>query len=160
MPGSKSVLNKMRGKGHLLLAIPIYVLSVKYLSGNDEVLLSPFFALFCITAMLGALFPDIDWAIDRLIPGFGHRNPLTHSLLTPLLLYTMMYYYRVSQTILINIYDAFTISIATHLLGDVIKTGSLVWIKSRRIEKAWYMLNGAFLIVLLNLTGFLSFFDI
>jgi len=146
----------MRGKGHLMLAIPLYVLSVKYLSRTPELLLSPFFAFYCLTTMLGALFPDIDWTIDRVISGFGHRNPLTHSLLGPLLLYIPLFSYKVSPTLLINSYNAFTLGIATHLLGDVIKTGNLTWIKSRKLEHAWYVLNGIVLVILLYVTEFLK----
>jgi len=146
----------MRGKSHLLLAIPLYVLSVKYLSPAQELLLSPFFALYCLTAMVGALFPDVDWAIDRVIPGFGHRNPLTHSLLGPLLLYIPLFSYKVSHPLLINSYNAFTFGIATHLFGDVMKTGNLTWIKSRKQEHAWYILNGIVLVALLYVTEFLK----
>lgn len=146
----------MRGKSHLLLAIPLYVLTVKYLSHAQELLLSPFFALYCLTAMVGALFPDVDWAIDRVIPGFGHRNPLTHSLLGPLLLYIPIFSYEVSHPLLINSYNAFTFGIATHLFGDLMKRGNLTWVKSRKQEHAWYILNGIVLVVILYMTEFLK----
>ena len=146
----------MRGKGHLMLAIPLYVISVKYLSRTPELLLSPFFAFYCLTTMIGALFPDIDWTIDRIISGFGHRNPLTHSLLGPLLLYIPLFSYKVSPPLLINSYNAFTIGIATHLFGDLVKTGNLTWIKSRKLEHAWYVLNGIVLVGLLYVTEFLK----
>jgi hypothetical protein len=130
-----------------LLAIPLYVLSVKYLSHAQELLVSPFFALYCLTAMVGALFPDV---------GFGHRNPLTHSLLGPLLLYIPIFSYKVSHPLLINSYNAFTFGIATHLFGDLMKRGNLTWVKSRKQEHAWYILNGAVLVVLLYMTEFLK----
>ena len=146
----------MRCKGHLMLAIPLYILSVKYLSRTPELLSSPFFAFYCLTTMVGALFPDIDWTIDRVISGFGHRNPLTHSLLGSLLLYIPLFGYKISHPLLINSYNAFTLGIATHLLGDLIKTGNLTWIKSRKLEHAWYVLNGIVLIILLCVTEFLK----
>jgi hypothetical protein len=146
----------MRGKGHLMLAIPLYVLSIKYLSRAQELLLSPFFAFYCLMAMLGALYPDVDWTIDRVIPGFGHRNPLTHSLLGPLLLYIPLFSYQVSYPLLINSYNAFTFGIATHLFGDLMKTGNFTWIKSRKQEYAWFVLNGIVLVFLLYMTEFLN----
>jgi hypothetical protein len=146
----------MRGKGHLMLAIPLYILSVKYLSRTPELLSTPFFAFYCLTTMVGALFPDIDWTIDRVISGFGHRNPLTHSLIGSLLLYIPLFSYKISHPLLINSYNAFTLGIATHLLGDLIKTGNLTWIKSRKQEHAWFILNGIMLVVLLYLTEFLK----
>lgn len=150
----------MRGKSHLLLAIPLYVLSVKYLAHAQDLLLSPFFALYCLTAMVGALFPDVDWAIDRVIPGFGHRNPLTHSLLGPLLIYIPIFSYKISHPLLINSYNAFTFGIATHLFGDLMKQGNLTWIKSRKQEHSWYILNGVVLVVLLYMTEFLKVLDL
>jgi len=104
--------------------------------------------------MVGALFPDIDWTINRFISGFGHRNPLTHSLLGSLLLYIPLLSYKISHPLLINSFNAFTLGIATHLLGDLIKTGNLTWIKSRKLEHAWYFLNGIVLVVLLFVTEF------
>ena len=150
----------MRVRGHLMLAVLLYLLSVRYLSCVPELLVSPFFAFYCLTVMVGALFPDVDWALDRVIPRFGHRNPLTLSLLLPVLLYLPIYYYELSQPLLINFYDAFTFGVGTHLLGDVIKRGNLVWLESRKHEYTWYLLNGIVLVVLLNLTGFIQFVDL
>ena len=150
----------MRVRGHLMLAVLLYLLSVRYLSPVPELLFSPFFAFYCLMAMVGALFPDVDWALDRVIPRFGHRNPLTHSLLLPVLLYLPIYYYGLSQPLLLHFYDAFTFGVGTHLLGDVIKRGNLVWFTSGKREYAWYLLNGIVWVVLVNLTGFIPFVDL
>jgi len=150
----------MRVRGHLMLAVLLYLLSVRYLSPVPELLFSPFFAFYCLTAMVGALYPDVDWALDRVFPRFGHRNPLTHSLLLPVLLYLPLYYYGLSQPLLLHFFDAFTFGVGTHLLGDVIKRGNLVWFTSSKHESVWYLLNGIVLVVLLNRTGFIPFVDL
>jgi hypothetical protein len=150
----------MRGKGHLMLAIPLYVISVQFLSRAPDLVQSPFFAAYCLVAMVGALFPDVDWAIDRVLPGFGHRNPLTHSLLGPLLLYLLFGSDTIAHPLLLNAYHAFTFGIATHLFGDVLKRGNLAWIRSRKHERTWYLLNGIVVIVLLHVTEFLTVFPL
>jgi len=149
----------MRARGHLMLTILLYVLCAGYLSNPQEVLLSPFLAFYCLTAMVGSLFPDLDWTIAKIVPGFGHRNPLTHSFLVPILLFISIYDFKISQPVLLNFYNAFTFGTATHLFGDLIKTGNLTWINSRKYENTWYILNGIALMVLLYLTGFFKFFE-
>ncbi len=146
----------MRGKSHLMLAIPLYVLSVQSLSRMPDLPQSPFFAAFCLVAMAGALFPDVDWAIDRVLPGFGHRNPLTHSLLGPLLVYLLLSHAPVVHPLFLHMYHAFTFGVTTHLLGDALKTGNLIGIRSRRYERTWYLLNMGGLVVLLRVTDFLT----
>lgn len=140
-----------------MLVIFLFLLSVRFLSDAEKVLFSPFLAFYCITAMVGSLFPDIDWIIARIVPRFGHRNPITHSFLAPLLLFISIYNYEISQPVILNFYNAFTFGIATHLFGDLIKTGNLVWVKSRKYENVWYVLNGIVLIVLLYLADFFKF---
>lgn len=139
-----------------MLAVPIYILAVRYLSDAATILLSPFLALYCLLTMMGSLFPDVDWAITRYIHSFGHRNPLTHSLLIPIIPYVLMEYYGVSNPTLTACYNAFTLGVAAHLLGDLVKTGNLVWIKSRRHENKWYIANGFALVALLYLTDFFT----
>ena len=146
----------MNGRAHLILAVPIYVLAVRYLSDASTILLSPFLALYCILTMVGSLFPDVDWVVAERVPGFGHRNPLTHSLLVPLALHAIMGYYKVSDPISVACFDAFTLGVAAHLLGDLVKTGNLVWIKSRRYENKWYVVNGFAVIILLYFSGFFA----
>ncbi len=146
----------MRGKGHLMLAIPLYVLSVQSVSRTPDLLQSPLFAAFCLVVMVGALFPDVDWAIDRVLPGFGHRNPLTHSLLGPLLVYLLLIRAQVTHPLPLHMYHAFTFGMATHLLGDALKTGNLIGIRSRTHERTWYLLNIGGLVVLLYMTDFLT----
>ncbi len=146
----------MNGRAHLVLAVPIYVLAIRYLSDAGATLLSPFLALYCILAMTGSLFPDIDWRIDAHFRGFGHRNPLTHSLLTPLVLYLMMQRLNISEPTVIACFSAFTLGVAAHMLGDLIKTGNLVWIPSRKHENMWYALNASALLILLYSVGFFA----
>ncbi len=146
----------MRGKGHLMLAIPLYVLSVQSVSQTPDLLQSPLFAAFCLVAMVGALFPDVDWAIDRVLPGFGHRNPLTHSLVGPLLIYLLLSRVPVAHPLLLHVYHAFTFGMATHLVGDAVRAGNLIWIRSRTRERVWYLVNIGGLVVLLHVTDFLT----
>lgn len=141
-------------RGHLMIAIPLYVLSVRYLSDAMTVLLSPFFAIYCLFSMVGSLFPDVDWVIMRAYRRFGHRNPLTHSLFIPSLLFILIFYYKAYNPVLLATYNAFIFGVATHLFGDVMRTGNLVWIKSRRYENLWYFLNGVVVVLLLYLADF------
>lgn len=146
----------MNGRAHLILAVPIYVLAARYLSSAEALLLSPFLALYCLLTMLGSLFPDVDWQIDKYVRGFGHRNPITHSLLIPLALYYPFRGYWLLNPVAAACFDAFTLGVAAHLLGDTIKTGNLVWIHTRKHENKWYLLNGFALLVLLHFTGFFN----
>jgi len=137
-----------------MIVIPLYVLCVRYLSDAVAVLMSPYLAVYCFTAMVGALFPDVDWVVMRVNRRFGHRNPLTHSLFVPLILFALISYYKGDYQLLLASYDAFIFGVATHLFGDMIHTGNLVWIKSRRYENLWYILNGLSTVLLLCLAGF------
>ena len=67
---------------------------------------------------------------------------------------------RLSQPLILHFYDAFTFGVGTHLLGDVIKRGNLVWFTSGKREYAWYILNGIVWVVLVTLTGFIPFVDL
>lgn len=163
-----------------MMCVLVYTLVVRYLS-HQLTLLSPFLGLYCLLAMVGATLPDIDWLIMRLYPRrvwgkFGHRNPLTHSILLPLLLWLFFYWldwsfslysvYEIpySPTVLLtnmenvgwSCFHALTIGIASHLLADNIKTGNLVWIPHNQ-EKWWYTIQGGLTIALLSQTGFFHF---
>ena len=144
----------MHIRGHLMFAIPLYVLSVRYLSDAVGVLLSPYFAVYCFLTMIGSLFPDVDWIIMRVYRRFGHRNPLTHSLFFPLLFFVLISFFRIDYPVLLASYDAFIFGVASHLFGDLMQTSSLVWIRSRKYDNMWYFLNGFILLLLLYLTGF------
>ena len=152
----------MYGKSHLILSMPIYVLAIRYLS-YKEVLLSPWLFLFCISTMVGSLFPDIDWKLQWL--GLRHRSPITHSFIIPLGLFFVLKYGLPTQNwITINIpdinpflhmYQAFLIGVASHLVGDNIQTGNLVKIP-KRYEKYWYTVQGGIVIYFLHLTNFFN----
>ena len=161
----------MYARGHLLTVVPIYVLAVRYLS-DPATVLSPFFVLYLFTAMVGALFPDIDWLIMRHVyEGFGHRNPITHSAIIPLTLAILFRLYHLPtytgifmsgipysialEDVQLSLLNAFVLGIASHLLADHVKTGKLVWFHK---DKYWYVLQGAFTIGILFFTGFFRWF--
>ncbi len=146
----------MRSRDHLLLAVPTYVLAVRYLSDFEEVLLSPFLFLYLLLVMVGSLFPDIDWMVMKLLKRFGHRNPITHSVLIPALFLISIAPPNISKDLLVS-YDAFTFGVTTHLFGDVVKTGNLVWI-GKRYENLWYLVNGLLTFLLLYFTNFFRIF--
>ena len=158
-------------------SVPIYMLIVGYASKDPvSILLSPFSAIFVLVLMVGALFPDIDWAIDRHVKGFGHRNPITHSVAIPAVLLIAWYHLLAvlptvtssvriveselgSLNILYNFdpitttLQVFFLGAALHLLEDNIRTGNLVWIEKRH-EQYWYFLQGGLTLLVLALTGF------
>ncbi len=159
----------MYTRGHLLLAVPIYVLTIRYLS-SKETLLSPFLFIFLFVTMVGSIFPDIDWYIARKTGHFHHRNVFTHSLIMPLLL-TILYLHFSPQlsilmiyppllpttpnTLMVNVLQAFVLGVSAHLLGDNIRNGNLVGVPSS-YEKWWYWANGLDCVGLLYFTGFFS----
>lgn len=145
----------MKTRDHIIIAVLLYILSVQYLSEATEIFLSPFLTIYFLLAMVGALFPDVDWQVMRIWGCFGHRNPITHSLFIPMLILFLIYYFRLFQVDILAAYHAFTLGMASHLLGDLIKTGNLVWI-NKRYENTWFIVNGLILIVLLYLTGFFN----
>ena len=59
----------------------------------------------------------------------------------PALLQALILYLEVSLEPIIVSYNDFTFGVATHLLGDFVKTGNIVWI-SKRYEDLWYLVNG------------------
>lgn len=145
----------MRARYHLLLAVPLYVLAVRHLSDAEGVLLSPFLSLYLLIVMLGSVFPDVDWIFVKVFKSFGHRNPITHSVAIPALLLALLIHLKVSWDPIIVSYNAFTFGVATHLLGDFIKTGNLIWI-SKRYENLCYSVNGVLTFLLLHSTGFFT----
>ena len=145
----------LRVRYHLLLAVPLYVLSVRYLSDAEGVLLSPFLFLYLFIVMMGSVFPDVDWVFVTLFRGFGHRNPITHSITIPALLLAFLINLNVTWGLIIVSYNTFTFGVATHLLGDFVKTGNIVWI-SKRYENLWYSINGVLTFLLLYYTGFFT----
>jgi membrane-bound metal-dependent hydrolase YbcI (DUF457 family) len=147
----------MKTRDHVIIAVLLYILSVQYLSEASEILLSPLFPVYCLLTIVGALFPDVDWKVAKILRGFGHRNPITHSLLIPILLLFIIHRFELSQTEVLAAYNAFTLGVASHLLGDLIKTGNLVWIPKQH-EDAWFIVNGVILIALLYFTGFFKIF--
>jgi membrane-bound metal-dependent hydrolase YbcI (DUF457 family) len=136
----------------LLLSVPIYVLAIRYLSDFTSVLLSPFLFVYLLLVMVGALFPDVDWIVMKPIKRFGHRNPITHSVLIPALFLISFAPQTISRELFV-LYDAFTFGVATHLFGDFVKTGNLVWI-GRKYENLWYLVNGLLTFLLLYFTSF------
>jgi len=138
-----------------MLSTPLYVLAVRYLSDAEGVLLSPFLFLYLFIVMVGSVFPDVDWVFVKLFRCFGHRNPITHSVMIPTLLLAFLIYLNVMWDPIIVSYNAFTFGVATHLLGDFVKTGNIVWI-SKRYENLWYLANGVSAILLLYSTGFFT----
>lgn len=141
-------------RGHLMMVIPLYVLSVRYFSDAIAVLLSPYLAVYCLLSMIGSLFPDVDWTIMKLYRRFGHRNPLTHSSLFPFILFALISYYKAYYPAMLASCNAFIFGVSTHLFGDMVKTGNLVWVRSRKYENSWYILNGVVVVLLLYLNGF------
>lgn len=156
----------------------LYMLIVGYTSNDPvSILLSPLSALFILVLMAGALFPDIDWIIERHVwRHFGHRNPITHSVAIPAVLLIFWLHFstvlpKVESNIRIvdselgrlniaynfdpvtTILQVFFIGVALHLLEDNIKTGNLVWI-GKRHEEYWYFLQGGLTLLVLALTGF------
>ena len=139
-----------------MLTVPTYVLAVRYLSDFQEVLLSPFLFVYLLLVMVGSLFPDIDWVFMKIFKSFGHRNPITHSVLIPALFLVSITPQNISKDLLIS-FDAFTFGVTTHLFGDVIKTGNLVWIE-KKYENLWYLMNGVLTFLLLYFTNFFKIF--
>lgn len=142
-----------------MLAVPLYVLAIRYLSNAESVLLSPFLFVYCILTMVGSLFPDVDWAIMKVYRGFGHRNPITHSIIIPALVSLIALYYGVTDLILLPSLNAFVFGVAAHLFGDVVRTGNLVWIRTRKYESLWYLSNGVVVVIILGLIGFFRSFQ-
>jgi membrane-bound metal-dependent hydrolase YbcI (DUF457 family) len=138
-----------------MLAAPLYVLAVRYLSDAEGVLLSPFLFLYLFIGMVGSVFPDVDWVFVKLFRGFGHRNPITHSVAIPALILALIIHLKLAWEPIIVSYNSFTFGVATHLLGDFIKTGNIVWI-SKKYENLWYSINGGLSFVLLYSSGFFT----
>ena len=135
-----------------MLSVPTYVLAVRYLSDFREVLLSPLLFLYLLLVMVGSLFPDVDWVFVKMFKSFGHRNPITHSVLIPALFLVSIAPQNISKDLLVS-YGAFTFGVTTHLFGDFVKTGNLVWI-GRKYENLWYLVNGLLTFLLLYFTSF------
>ena len=138
-----------------MLSTPLYVLAVRYLSDAEGVLLSPFLFLYLFVVMVGSVFPDVDWVFVKLFRGFGHRNPITHSVAIPALLLALLIHLKVSWDPIIVSYNAFIFGVATHLLGDFVKTGNIVWI-NKKYENIWYAINGLSTVRLLCFAGFFT----
>lgn len=145
----------MYARGHLVLSVPVYVIMLRYLS-YPETLLSDYLFVLIFATMVGSLFPDIDLWFSNNLNILRHRNAFTHSVLFPALLYGIIMYTNISHYVmLIPILQAFLIGVASHLIGDNIKTGNLVGI-SPKWEDIWYTVNGILTLVILYITGFFS----
>ncbi len=122
------------------------IFSITFLHEPEEV------ALFMLPMMLinlgGSLYPDVDLLIMRVWPSFGHRNPLTHSALLPLILVFSALKLRGSAAFrfVVPFLTSFLIGVGSHLIGDLVKTANIVGVPAR-IENFWHTINAAFCLV-------------
>lgn len=95
-----------------------------------------FFVLALIPCYLGTVFPDLDITLL----GIGaHRNPLFHSSLSFLLLWSLVYRQHVILQALVLGYG---VGLASHLGWDVIDYGDVRWLPGGTIDRLWLGGNG------------------
>ena len=125
----------MYRSGHVVTSLLVYIVIIQHYYFNlfNDYLLP----IYLIVNVFGALTPDIDIYLKRIIKIVNHRDPLTHSALIPLVLsLTVAPYSSYFQ-----LYFAFSLGISTHLISDIpsrkaIDKLSISW------SRVWLLLNG------------------
>jgi|GEM_PF-2815382 len=125
----------MYRSGHIVTSLLTYIIMIQhyYFSLFNDYLLP----IYLIVNVFGALTPDIDIHLKRIIKTVNHRDPLTHSALIPLALGLIVDTY----SSYFQLYFAFSLGISTHLISDIpsrkaIDKLSIGW------SRIWLLLNG------------------
>ncbi len=125
----------MYRSGHIITSLLVYIAIIQYCYSNlfSDYLLP----IYLIVNVFGALTPDIDIYLKRIVKVVSHRNPITHSALIPLALSPVITIY-ISY---FQLYTAFSLGISTHLISDIpsrkaVDRLSIGW------SRVWLLLNG------------------
>ena len=129
--------------GHLIACFFISIL-FGVLLGID----AQYFPLFVIVGLVGSTVPDLDTRL-----GLGHRNPLMHSFLIPILLSLVF-----PSNLLLT---AFFVGYTSHMLIDL-RNSKRGWVWMEKRVGAWLLVLSVIIMVMLifnvNLTEIIGAF--